>query len=123
MIGVIAAVVCYYAVQMKNRLGWDDALDVWGVHGVGGLLGTLLLGVFASKTWNPAGADGLLMGNPDFLWKQVVAAIVSGVWAFAFTYGMLRLINLVTPVRIDEHTQETGLDQSLHGEEAYSGAL
>ncbi|WP_199730982.1 ammonium transporter [Aquitalea sp. FJL05] len=123
VIGVIAAVVCYYAVQLKNRLGWDDALDVWGVHGVGGLLGTLLLGVFASKAWNPAGADGLLMGNPDFLWKQVVAAVVSGLWAFGFTYGMLWLINKMTPVLIDEHTQETGLDQTLHGEEAYSGSL
>jgi hypothetical protein len=68
--------------------------------------------VFASKAWNPAGVDGLLMGNPDFLWKQVVAAVVSGLWAFGFTYGMLWLINKMTPVLIDEHTQETGLDQS-----------
>lgn len=123
VIGMIAAVVCFFAVQLKNRLGWDDALDVWGVHGVGGLLGTILLGVFATKLWNPAGADGLLAGNPDFLWKQIVAAVVSGVWAFVFTYGMLWLIDRVTPVKIDPHTQEVGLDASLHGEEAYTQGL
>ena len=61
--GILAGVVCYYAVALKNRLGWDDALDVWGVHGVGGLLGIVLLGVFASKAWNPNGADGLLLGG------------------------------------------------------------
>jgi len=115
--------VCYYAVMMKNRLGWDDALDVWGVHGVGGLLGTILLGVFADKTWNAAGANGLLAGNASFLWKQVVAAVVSGVWAFVFTYGMLWVIDRFTPVKVDPHTQETGLDAALHGEEAYTQGL
>ena len=123
IIGIIAAVVCYYAVQLKNRLRWDDALDVWGVHGVGGLLGTILLGVFASKAWNPAGADGLLTGDASFLWKQIVAAVVSGIWAFVFTYGMLWLIDRITPVKIDPKTQEEGLDVALHGEEAYTQGL
>jgi len=123
LIGIISSVVCFFAVQMKNHLGWDDALDVWGVHGVGGLLGTILLGVFANKLWNPAGADGLLAGNPDFLWKQVVAAVVSGIWAFVFTYGMLWLIDRVTPVKIDSATQATGLDASLYGEQAYTEGL
>ncbi|UTH75851.1 ammonium transporter [Chromobacterium sp. IIBBL 290-4] len=119
VIGLIAAVVCYFAVQLKNRLQWDDALDVWGVHGVGGLLGTILLGVFAAKGWNAAGADGLLMGNADFLFKQVVAAVVSGAWAFGFTYGMLWLIDRVTPVKVGADVEQAGLDVSLHGEEAY----
>ncbi|OBU87948.1 ammonium transporter [Chromobacterium subtsugae] len=119
VIGLIAAAVCYFAVQLKNRLQWDDALDVWGVHGVGGLLGTILLGVFASKAWNAAGADGLLLGNPGFLWKQAAAALLSGVWAFAFTYGMLWLIDRVTPVKVDAAVQQAGLDATLHGEEAY----
>ena len=66
LIGIAAGVVCYYAVALKNQLGWDDALDVWGVHGVGGFLGIVLLGVFASTAWNPNGADGLLRGNPRF---------------------------------------------------------
>jgi hypothetical protein len=77
--------------------------------------------VFASKAWNPAGVDGLLMGNPDFLWKQVVAAVVSGLWAFGFTYGMLWLINKMTPVLIDEQTQETGLDQSCMAKKPTAG--
>ena len=119
MIGLIAAVVCYFAVQLKNRLRWDDALDVWGVHGVGGLLGTILLGVFAAKGWNAAGADGLLSGNAGFLFKQVVAAVASGAWAFGFTYGMLWLIDRVTPVKVGADVERAGLDVSLHGEEAY----
>src|ERR1700759_809307 len=66
VIGMVAGVVCYFAVALKNRLKWDDALDVWGVHGVGGALGTILLGVFATTLFNPAGANGLLAGNADF---------------------------------------------------------
>src|SRR4051812_49360754 len=71
IIGAASGVVCYLAVNLKNRLKWDDALDVWGVHGVGGILGTIALGVFASKAVNPGGADGLLEGNSMFLVKQV----------------------------------------------------
>src|SRR5690348_5077705 len=63
IVGILAGVICYYAVALKNKLGWDDALDVWGVHGVGGFIGIILLGVFASKSWNSAGADGLLLGG------------------------------------------------------------
>ena len=119
IIGIIAGVVCYYAVEMKNKLHWDDALDVWGVHGVGGLLGIVLLGLFATKAYNPAGADGLFYGNPAFFFKQLVAVVFSSVWAFAFTYGMLKLISVITPVKVDDVSQEIGLDESLHGEHAY----
>lgn len=118
LIGILAGLVCYYAVELKNRLGWDDALDVWGVHGVGGLLGTVLLGVFASKVWNPAGADGLLLGNTTFFFMQCVAVVISGVWAFGFTYGMLWLINCFTPVKVDVKAEDR-MDAELHGEEAY----
>jgi Amt family ammonium transporter len=118
IIGIIAGLACYYAVVLKNKMGWDDALDVWGVHGVGGLTGSILLGVFASTAWNPAGADGLLAGDAGFLGKQIVAAVVSGAWAFAFTYGMLWAINLVTPVRVDPAVEDH-MDEELHGEEAY----
>jgi Amt family ammonium transporter len=119
IIGCVAGVVCYFAVEMKNKLHWDDALDVWGVHGVGGMIGIIMLGVFASKAYNPAGVDGLLNGNSSFFIKQCVAVLFSSVWAFGFTLGMLWLINLITPVHVTEETEHMGLDKSLHGELAY----
>jgi Amt family ammonium transporter len=123
LIGLVAGVVCYGAVALKNRLRWDDALDVWGVHGVGGFLGIVMLGVLATTSFNPAGTNGLLAGNPGFLVKELVAVVVSSVWAFAFTYGMLWLIDRVTPVRVEAGVEEVGLDSGLHHEEAYVGAI
>jgi ammonium transporter, Amt family len=121
IIGVLAGVVCYYAVNLKNRMKWDDALDVWGVHGVGGALGIILLGLLASKAVNPAGADGLLRGGVGFFGKQLLTVILSSVYAFVFTYIMLRAINRITRVRTTEGEEERGLDDSLHGEAAYQG--
>ncbi|MBK6734493.1 MAG: ammonium transporter [bacterium] len=118
LIGVIAGGVCYLAVELKNRLHWDDALDVWGVHGVGGALGIILLGVFGSVAINSAGADGLIHGGSTFFFKQVAAVAGSSLYAFGFTWGMLWLINKVTPVRTTEQMEKT-LDESLHGEQAY----
>ncbi len=123
LIGIIAGVVCFYAVALKNRLRWDDALDVWGVHGVGGFIGIVLLGIFANRSFNPAGTDGLLAGNPGFLVKQVVAVLLSSVWAFAFTLGMLKLIDVITPVKVEPESEEMGLDEALHGERAYVSEL
>ena len=122
VIGIVSGAVCYYAVALKNRLKLDDALDVWGVHGVGGFLGIVLLGVFATTAFNPAGTDGLLSGNFAFFGKQVAAVVMGSLWAFGFTYGMLWLIDRVTPVRVSQEVEEGGLDQGLHGEEAYLGA-
>jgi ammonium transporter, Amt family len=119
LIGIIAGVVCYFAVSLKNKLGWDDSLDVWGVHGVGGLIGIILLGIMADKAVNPAGTDGLLLGNSSFFMAQLMAVVVSSIYAFAFTWGMLWLINKLTRVRTTEGEEEKGLDQSLHGEIAY----
>ena len=85
MIGIVAGVVCYCAVALKNRLQWDDALDVWGVHGVGGFLGIVLLGVFATTAFNPAGTDGLLARQSRVLLSsRSRRSSVSSVWAFAF---------------------------------------
>nr|WP_291201374.1 ammonium transporter [Geothrix sp.] len=123
LIGIMAGVICYYAVALKNKLGWDDALDVWGVHGVGGLIGVIFLGIFASKAWNAAGSDGLLLGNVGFFGKQLAAVAISSVWAFAFTYGMLWIIDRITPVRVGITAEEKGLDTELHGEEAYPQGL
>ena len=123
IIGVAAGLACYYAVALKNRLGWDDALDVWGVHGVGGSVGVVLLGVFASRAWNASGADGLLSGGSAFFGKQVAAVAITSVWAFAFTYGMLWIIDRITPVRVGAEQEAGGLDAALHGEEAYPQGL
>lgn len=102
IIGTLSGIVCYLAVNLKNKLGWDDALDVWGVHGIGGCLGTILLGVFASKAMNSAGADGLLAGGTTFFIHQVIAVVAAAVYAYVFTYGMLMLINMITKVKVDE---------------------
>ena len=121
LIGTVAGGVCYGAVELKKWLAWDDALDVWGVHGVGGFLGIVLLGVFATTAFNPAGANGLLAGNPRFLFTELAAVLLSSAWAFGFTYAMLWLIDRVTAVRVDPATEELGVDAGLHHEEAYIG--
>src|SRR6267142_2011776 len=123
IIGLVSGVVCYYACALKNKLGWDDALDVWGVHGVGGFLGIVLLGVFASTAWNPAdngGVNGLLAGDSSFFFKQLGAGLFSSLWAFVFTFGMLWIIDRVTIVRVEDAHEELGLDEAIHGETAYA---
>ena len=119
IIGIVAGIVCYGAVEWKNRMEWDDALDVWAVHGVGGFIGIIMLGLFASTSINPGGADGLFEGEAVFFGKQAVAAISAAVYAFIATYVILVVINRFTPVLTDEADEETGVDQSLHGEFAY----
>ena len=118
-IGIAASLVCYFAVNMKNRLGWDDALDVWGVHGVGGVLGVICLGIFANKTMNDSGANGLLLGGSSFFMKECVAVVGAAAYAFLFTYIMLWIINKITPVKVTVEEEELGLDEALHGEKAY----
>jgi Amt family ammonium transporter len=120
VIGILAGLVCYYAVAIKKVTGWDDALDVWGVHGVGGALGAVLLGVFAARSWNPHGAAGLLSGGTRFFLWQCVAVIASATWAFVFTYAALWLIDCVASIRVDAETEKLGLDVGLLGETAYS---
>jgi Amt family ammonium transporter len=119
IIGCTAGLVCYVAVEIKNKLKWDDALDVWGVHGVGGILGTILLGVFAYKGININGADGLLQGNSIFFIKQTVTVLAVGMYAYLFSYASLWVINLITPVKVTENEEKEGLDYALHGEVAY----
>lgn len=121
LIGIIAGIVCYFAVALKNRMKWDDALDVWGVHGVGGSLGIMLLGLFATSTVNPmVTTNGLLMGGGfGFFWKQFISVIGVCVYAFIFSYVMLWIINFITPVKVTKEEEEMGLDNSLHGEIAY----
>ena len=118
LIGVAAGVVCYFAVVLRKKQELDDALDVWGVHGVGGALGIVLLGVLASENIN--GQNGLYYGDSDFFLAQLAGLAMACVWAFAVTYGMLWGIDKVTPVRVSEETERTGLDEALHGEPGYT---
>lgn len=119
IIGCLSSIVCYCAVNLKTRMGWDDALDVWAVHGVGGMLGTVCLGIFADKAMNAAGANGLILGNASFFWKQTITVIGMSAYAFTFTYVMLKIINVFTPVSVTEEEEQEGLDAALHGEVAY----
>nr|WP_255350508.1 hypothetical protein [Methanosarcina sp. WH1] len=119
LMGIVGAIVCYFAVHIKNRMKWDDALDVWGVHGIGGVTGTILLGVFASTAINPAGSNGLLYGGTAFFIKELVVVAGASIYAFIFTYIMLMLINAITPVKVSDAEELAGLDISMHGECTY----
>jgi len=119
MIGIIAGLGCYFAVRIKVRMKWDDALDVWGVHGIGGVIGTVLLGLFATTAINPNGVDGLFNGGgTGFIMKQIVAILIACIYAFGFTYLMLVLINRLTPIKVSEIDEDAGLDEAIHGEMA-----
>lgn len=119
IIGIIAAFGCFLAVRFKEYKGWDDALDVWGIHGMGGVIGTLCLGLFASSTINPSIPDGLLMGgNGMLLLKEAVAILLAVGYAFFFTLLIFKVINKFIPVKVPVTTQEVGLDMCLHGETA-----
>jgi Amt family ammonium transporter len=119
LIGLGAGIVCYSAVALRDKMKWDDALDVWAAHGVGGLLGTILLGVFAYESVNPAGANGLAAGNSAFFGKQVAAALLIAAYAFVVTWVILKVVNLVTPVRVPDDVELAGLDTELEEPEAY----
>lgn len=119
IIGIVSSIVCYVAVNLKNKLGWDDALDVWGVHGMGGVVGVIALGIFGTTTVNAGGADGLLLGNYAFFFKQLAAVVGTAIYAFLFTYAMLWIINKFIPVRTTAGEEEIGLDEAEHGETAY----
>ncbi len=119
IIGLMAGIVCYLAVEWKNKRQLDDALDVWGVHGVGGVLGCIATGLLATKVWNPAGADGLFFGGMNFFLMQTLSVIITATYAFGFSYGALWLINKIVPVKVSEKDELEGLDEAMHGESAY----
>ena len=120
VIGFAAAIVCSGALQLKSRLRLDDTLDVLPVHGIAGLLGTLLTGVFAMRRVNPLGADGWVAGNPAQVWIQLQAIGVTIVWVGVGTVVVLQLIRLVMPLRVNDREERQGLDITAHGEEAYN---
>lgn len=120
VIGLGAGVLCYLAVLWKAKLGYDDALDVVGIHGVGGVWGALATGLFASKAINAAGADGLFYGNPGQFGIQAVAVVISVGFAFVGTFVILKLIDGFTGLAVSEEEERMGLDLSQHDERAYS---
>ena len=120
VIGLGAGVLCYLAVLWKSKLGYDDALDVVGIHGVGGVWGALATGLFASKAINAAGADGLFYGNPAQLGIQAMAVLISVVFAFVGTFVILKLVDGLMGLRVSEEDERKGLDLSQHDERAYS---
>jgi ammonium transporter, Amt family len=119
-IGVLAGGLCYYAVLLKSRLGYDDALDVVGVHGAGGVIGTLAVGVFASAAVNAAGANGLLLGNPAQLGTQAFGVLVILVYSLAVSFALLKLVDRLFGLRINQDEEDVGLDLSQHAEAGYA---
>lgn len=117
IIGLLASVVCYLAVQVRIKLDWDDALDVWGVHGVGGILGSILVGVFAVSEVNQT--SGLIQGNVHQFLIQVLGVVFTALYAFGVTYLILKVINAFEPVRVQKEVEIQGLDTAIHGETAY----
>lgn len=120
LIGVAAGIVCAYAVGFKLKLGYDDALDVVGVHAVGGIVGALLIGVLAEKAVNPAGADGLLHGGGlTLLGNQVVAVGAAVAFAFVASWVLLKLIDMFIGLRVSSDEEVIGLDKGQHEEDGY----
>jgi Amt family ammonium transporter len=121
IIGALAGFLCYSACNFKSRLGYDDSLDVVGVHAVGGTWGALATGLFASKAVNDAGADGLFYGNPAQLWTQIIAVVASIVLAVVMTAIILKVVDALVGLRVSEEDEAAGLDLSQHSETAYAG--
>src|SRR3972149_5626599 len=120
IIGMGAAVVCYYALLFRSRSRRDAPLDVGACHGMGGPWGAIATGIFASKAINPAGADGLLAGNAAQLGVQIAAVAVVWIYAFAVTWVLAKVVDATLGLRVREEEEDVGLDISQHGEEAYA---
>ncbi len=119
IIGFGAGVVCYFAAGLKSKFGFDDALDVWAVHGMGGTWGALATGLFATIAINEAGSNGLFYGNPQQLLTQLVAVLASWAYAGIVTWILLKVIDATIGLRVPEHEELAGLDVTQHGELAY----
>ena len=119
-IGLVAGMTCYAAIVWKGRFGYDDSLDVVGIHGVGGVIGILATGLFASKVVNPGGADGLFFGNPGLFGIQLLVVAVTTIFSIIGTFVILKLVDSMTGLRVSSEEEATGLDLSQHNERAYS---
>ncbi len=120
LIGALAGVLCYIGIMVKGRFGYDDSLDVVGIHGVGGIVGILATGLFASKAINPGGADGLFFGHPAQFGIQALTVLAVALFSFLGTYLILKLVDRLVGMRVPAEEEALGLDLSQHNERAYS---
>jgi Amt family ammonium transporter len=120
MIGIVAGFLCYFAIVMKTKLGYDDSLDVVGIHGVGGAWGALATGLFADKAINAAGANGLFFGNPGQLGIQALSVIVTIGYAFIMSLILLKALDWIMGLRVSAEDEVSGLDLTQHNETAYN---
>jgi Amt family ammonium transporter len=120
-IGIVAAIICYYCMVFRAKRGVDESLDVWAVHGMGGMWGVLATGIFATVAVNAAGADGLIHGNAVQLAKQLAGIAVVGTFAFVATWVIGKAVDAFMGLRVKEEEEVVGLDISQHGEKAYGG--
>jgi Amt family ammonium transporter len=120
IIGTVAAPISYYAIKFRQRRNLDESLDVWACHGIGGTWGALATGLFATKTVNPQGANGLFYGNPNQFTIQLMTVVVTILFAFGMTLLITRLLSRFMGLRVSENEEEVGLDISEHGEQAYA---
>ncbi len=120
IIGLVAGTLCYMAVNLKTKLGYDDSLDAVGVHGVGGTWGAIATGLFASKAINSAGNDGLFFGNASLLWSQVISIGAAWIYSFVITLVLLKVLDWTMGLRVSDEEEYEGLDLSQHGESGYT---
>jgi len=119
VIGFAGGIICFYGVLLKSKFGYDDSLDVVGIHGLGGVWGALATGLFASKMINPDGANGLFFGNPSQLWIQFVSVVATCAFSFIVSFILLKVVDATVGLRVDEENEERGLDVSEHSESGY----
>lgn len=120
VIGFVAGVLCYMAVNLKTKLGYDDSLDAVGIHGVGGTWGAIATGLFASKAINSAGNDGLFLGNSSLLWNQLISIGAAWVYSFVISLIILKALDWTMGLRVSDEEEYDGLDLSQHGESGYT---
>jgi len=119
IIGLLVSPICFGAIQLKTKLGYDDSLDAFGVHGVGETWGALATGLFASMAINAGGTDGLFYGNPGLLWIQLIAVIATAAYSMGITFILVKILDKIMGLRVPEHEKVIGLDLTQHGKAGY----
>jgi len=118
-IGLLVSPICFYAIQLKGKLGYDDSLDAFGVHGVGGTWGAIATGLFSALSVNSAGANGLFYGNPKLLLTQIIAVLATAAFSMVGTFILVKIVDSIFGLRVPDHEEVVGLDLTQHGEAGY----